>query len=201
MQQTSVLDQSGLTGGRGRLNIHYMAAGTGRPWGDTDEHLTQGTNGVVVYNNKGGEALSMTRTTHNTEREFSPNPTGNIIKFIAKGDIDKGVTPGYGGFYPSKGLASFRNGCFVQRWCAKLPAGYCFHMCSNAIGSGSRQYWLTSASGTGKWEYYVCVRECGDTGDFHTTGHVCVGKEGQPRDTIGTEKLEWYMCSYQAFTF
>jgi hypothetical protein len=64
------------------------------------------------------------------------------------------------------------------------------------VGTGGSNYWLTNDIGTGKWEWYIRVVQCGNTGTFSNSGYVYVTGGAAPTSTT---PLIWYMASCTAF--
>ncbi|MGL4210659.1 MAG: hypothetical protein ACRCRT_03840, partial [Cetobacterium somerae] len=52
---------------------------------------------------------------------------------------------------------------------AYIPQGFRINWASNATGSNGKQYWVTEQEGTGQFQEYVHVTECGTVGDFSST--------------------------------
>lgn len=163
---------------RGMWNPIYSAVGAGRPLYN-DEEFATGANSVNVYNNSGGTGVQ-----HFWENGdgSQPNSTGKWVRITNNGNV---TSPGYGGFYQT--INARRNATFVQRFRAKLPAGYTLNIAENAQGTNNTSYWLTPVAGTGKWEEYIRVSHCGNTGTFSSGGHVYV--------TGGATTFTWYLAS------
>ena len=158
----------------GYPTIAYNILGAGGNAIYPDEEFLNGFNGLNIYNNLGGSALTYARVSDST----APNKTGWIIRYTYNGG-GAGTTPGYGGFY--FGVQTAANKVLVCRWRAKMASGRTFNFASNPTGSNGTSYWLTSNSGTGRWEDYAYVVICGDSGSFSSThffyvdGSVSVG--------------------------
>ncbi len=163
---------------RGPWNPIWTAIGAGKPI-YPDEEFASGGNSVLVYNNSGGTGVQ-----HFWENGdgSQPNSTGKWIRIENNGGT---TSPGFGGFYQR--IDSRRNATFVQRFRAKLPVGYQFVLAQNSQGTNHTSYWLTSTEGTGKWEEYIRVSHCGNTGTFSTGGHVYV--------TGPSNVFTWYLAS------
>ncbi|MDU2828520.1 MAG: hypothetical protein E7C01_14875, partial [Clostridium perfringens] len=61
------------------------------------------------------------------------------------------------------------NAIFVTKIIAKIPVGLRIGWYSNSTGNNGSSKWLTSVNGTGKWEEYIHLLKCGDTGNFSST--------------------------------
>ena len=172
---------------RGPWNFFASAVrGMGRRlWGDED--FTSGVNQVSVYNNAGNGAVTITRGTH-TSFEASvlpPNSSGMSLK-ISYLNPPGAAIPGFGGFVQD--INPEENHTFVQMFQAKLPSGRSLELAENDQGTNRTSYWLTDVAGTGKWEWYIRVSHCGDSGSFVIGGHVYV---------IGGSdaSFDWYLAS------
>jgi microcystin-dependent protein len=153
----------------------------------TDEEFVAGSNSVGVYNNSGGDGVVITRMTAATAGVGAPNGSGYVLEIRHNGNT---TSPPYGGFIQS--ITARRNATFAQVFRAKLPVGYTLNLAENPQGTNQTSYWLSSNIGTGKWEEYVRVSHCGNTGTFSQGGHVYV--TGSPAPTSGAN-LVWYLAS------
>jgi len=153
-----------------------------------DEEFATGINNVVRYDNNNTGNVAVTRV--NTITDL-PNSSGYGLEIKHSGS---GESPGYGGFYQS--FYSGMNKTIVQLFRAKLPSGYQFNVASNSVGTGGSNYWLTNNVGTGKWEWYIRVVQCGNAGTFSNSGYIYV--TGNPVPTSAAP-LIWYMASCTAF--
>jgi hypothetical protein len=150
-----------------------------------DEDFHDGSNSVSVYNNQGGTGVVITRETDGTTLgQTAPNSSGYVLKIVNNGNA---TSPGRGGFVQS--IPSGDNKTFVQIFQAKLPTGYSLVDAQNSQGSNATIYWLTNQAGTGKFEWYARVTQCGNAGTFSSGGHVYVN--GGSSGAIFT----WYLAS------
>ena len=144
-----------------------------------DEEFRFGSNGIGVYNNSGGTGVVITRIAFSDK---APNSTNYVLQIANNGNA---TSPGYGGFIHS--IPSEENHTFVQIFQAKLEQGRNLIIAENAQGTRNTSYWLTDTSGTGKWEWYIRISHCGDSGSFSSGGHVYVSG--------GTAVFTWYLAS------
>lgn len=137
-----------------------------------------GSNGVYVYNNSSNGVVS-----HSIQSATSGNPIGSgyELKISHSGGTS---SPGLGGFFDSNTAAAGKK--WVHAFIAKIPVGYTLQIAHNAIGTGSSEYWLTERVGTGEWEEYSYVIQCGSSGSFSTFGHVYL--------TGPTGAFTWYVA-------
>ena len=154
-----------------------------------DEDFNAGSNSVNVYNNQGGTGVVHTRETDQTTlNQVAPNSSGYVIKVVNNGNA---TSPGRGGFYQT--ISSSNNKTFVQVFQAKIPATYSIGYAENAQGTNNTSYFLTDTAGTGKFEWYVRVSHCGDSGSFSSGGHIYLsgGSAG--------DQFTWYLASSEIY--
>ena len=152
-----------------------------------DPEFREGTNGVVYYNNAADKTLVT------VERETvsgGTQPTGSPYRL--KITVTGLANPGYGGVVRS--TASRVNAKFIVRFVANIPASRSFYHANNSIGTGNKITWITGRQGTGTWEEYMYLVECGTGGTFSSFGHTYVQQVG----TVPTPDapLIWYLASY-----
>lgn len=134
-----------------------------------------GTNGISLYNNSGGEAVTVTRY------ETSEN-SGEFQLRIQK--VIGNSSPGLGGFTFSTQTRA--NAVFECRFTAMIPIGYALNFASNAIGDDSNSQWVASNAGTGDWAEYRYQVFCGDSGSFSTTNFFYLTKKEQTPNDYNT---------------
>ena len=156
----------GVTAELGRKTLGFNIWQGGKKL-NADEDFNSGTNNITVYNNNGGSALTITRTALAT----APNSSGQVLR-VAYTPGSNGTSPGFGGFFFATQTAA--NKVFVTRFVANIPSGRSLSFHSNAYGTNSNAYWLTNNAGTGKWEEYVFVVMCGNTGTFSSTNFFAI---------------------------
>ena len=164
-----------------RSNIWYSAIATGKPL-FSDEEFALGLNSVIAYNNGTG-GITITRNVDAS----APNSTGYSLTIAYDGT--GAPSPGLGGFYQV--YNAHRNAIIVQRFRAKIPVSYSVNYASNSMGTNANEYWITPTVGTGKWQEYIRVVVCGNTGTFSNGGHVYL--------TGPAGAVTWYLASCTAF--
>jgi len=149
-----------------------------------DEDFAHSSNSINLYNNAGGTNLVVSRITASDDSIVPPNSSGKVIKVAYNGN---GTTsPGFGGVYQL--INTEKNHTFVQIFQAKLPSGRTFNTAANSMGTGARDYFLTSPEGTGKWEWYARICHAGTGGTFSTSGFIYV--------TGGSDSaFNWYIAN------
>jgi len=148
-----------------------------------DETFNYGTNSLNVYDNNGTGTVTITRVS----APYAVSTSGYQAQIQHTGS---GQNPGYGGFYFATQTRS--NATFACVFRAKLPSGYTINWASNSTGTGGNNYWVTDNVGTGKYEDYVYVVRCGDSGTFSSTMFFYIS--GSPAPSSGSP-LTWYLSS------
>ena len=129
-----------------------------------------------------------------TRRPTIPNSTGYRLKIFYDGTGTPGTnpTPGYGGFIIN--INPVANRTYVQRFRALIPTGYTLVLAENTQGTNNLSYWMTPVIGTGKYEEYIRVSHCGNTGSFSVGGHVYLADSGG-----GNKIIPWYLASANVY--
>ena len=159
-----------------------------------DPEFKKGLNGVRKYTNSSNVSPDYIASKLTVERVTKPSDAPTQSGYCLKVTCKAAQTPGYGGVYQS--IISRANAVFIQKIIAKLPVGYKINTASNPMETGYKDTWLTSTTGTGKYETYVRKVVCGTTGTFSAGGHVYI--TGSPAPTEA-KPLEWYIAYMTAF--
>lgn len=180
--------QKGTDGGKGNDGADG-APGEMAPTGKMlyrNPDFSEGLNGISLYNNSGNGNTTIERIVRLSD---CPNNSTHCIKITNKG----AASPGLGGFTFSTMTRS--NAKFMTRIIAKIPIGYSIEWASNATGDGGFCKWLTPTAGTGKYEEYVCVVQCGASGSFSSTNfYYLIGNVGS---TVAP--VIWYLAYATVF--
>lgn len=96
-----------------------------------------------------------------------------------------------GGYYRTLPVSS-RNEVFYYTIYAKIPVGYSIGMYSNSMGDDVKEYWLTDNKGTGKWQWYIGVTECGVAGAFSVFGYVAIKANDECVNPLA-DNIVWYV--------
>lgn len=136
----------------------------------TDDQFNDGTNGISVYNNAGGSAVTITRKNSSFAEAAAspmPNSSGYVLEIRHAPGESSGTAPGYGGFYfaTSTSPGSKRMVCIFKM---KVPSGRTIEFASNSIGTNGTNAWLTSNAGTGLYQDYAFLVHSG-TATFSST--------------------------------
>ena len=144
-----------------------------------DPEFRSGMNGISVYNNSGGGAVTVERTTDVN----LPNQSGYKIKITT---VQGSVSPGLGGF--TFNTRTRANAVFITRFIAWVPVGYKIEWGTNSTGSGGGGKWLTNNVGTGNWEEYAFHVKCGSSGTFSGTNFFYLAGGD------GSLPVTWYLA-------
>lgn len=131
------------------------------PWFDNG-------NPITIYNNAGNGTVTHTRVAASTQASPWASEHPYILKITTNGT----ASPGAGGFVAYHNSAA--NKVFVERFVAKIPVGYNVSQHYNSQGDSPNIYWITPTAGTGDWEEYAVVYECGSSGTFSSGGHIAL---------------------------
>ncbi|QIL41030.1 hypothetical protein G7074_18220 [Pedobacter sp. HDW13] len=131
-----------------------------------DADFRDGISGMAVYNNLGNGNVIVDRL----DRSYWGDAQNALPTTSSCGVRIKNIgsaSPGLGGFY--FGTQTRANAKFVTRLIANIPVGYTIHFHSNSTGDGGYGYWATPVVGTGTWQEYIYVLQCGSSGTFSST--------------------------------
>lgn len=160
------------------------AAGNGKSLYGNPTFREEGTNGISVYNNAGGSAVTLTRKAI----DGVPNDSGYGLEIATA--ADGSVTPGLGGFCFQ--TATRANRLLVCRFMARIPAGYTVEFATNDTGTGGTRKWLTAHKGTGGWEEYAYYVRCGGSGTFSSTFFFYLS--GADASTGASRPVTWHLA-------
>lgn len=126
----------------------------------SDPTFKNSSNNIKTYNNNGNGTVTTSRI---SKINGCPTDSQYCIEVKTVGS----ASPNHGGFY--FGNMTRANAIFVTKIIAKIPVGLRIGWYSNSTGNNGSSKWLTSVNGTGKWEEYIHLLKCGDTGSFSST--------------------------------
>ncbi|WP_283717388.1 phage tail spike protein [Clostridium perfringens] len=126
----------------------------------SDPTFKNSSNNIKTYNNNGNGTVTTSRI---SKINGCPTDSQYCIEVKTVGS----ASPNHGGFY--FGNITRANAIFVTKIIAKIPVGLRIGWYSNSTGNNGSSKWLTSVNGTGKWEEYIHLLKCGDTGSFSST--------------------------------
>lgn len=157
-----------------------------------DPEFKKGANSTVTYNNhKNGLIETFVWEAPANHENFPPNTSGKVL-VIRKQYGD--TSPNCGGFFFA--TQSRSGAVFITRLIAKIPLGFSIEWASNSIGADPKYIgWITSNLGTGKYEEYIWVVQCGTSGGFSTTNfYFLSAKNGDNKQAV-----EWYVAYATVF--
>ncbi|HDX9658579.1 TPA: carbohydrate binding domain-containing protein [Bacillus toyonensis] len=128
----------------------------------TDPIFKNGLNGIGVYNNAGNSNVTVSRVVKPSD---APTTSTHVLEVKTIGT----ASPSHGGFVQS--INSRAGAKILFRIIAKIPVGYTLGIAANSMGDGARDRLITSNKGTGNYEEYIRLINCGTTGTFSSTGH------------------------------
>lgn len=140
--------------------------------------------GLGVYNNsKNGNVVHTIVSAEGLDSPFWPEHK-NVLKIETIGT----ASPSCGGFIASHTAKA--NKVFIERFVAKIPIGYNVTSAFNSQGTGAKVSYLTDRAGTGDWEEYAILYECGSEGSFSSGGHVYLS----PKSGYSATSVTWYLA-------
>lgn len=166
---------------------------------NSDAAFRKGVNGLTAYDNKRSGLVKLERV---ASAEGNPSASTHMLKITTrygeKVNNQPPYAPGYGGFY--FGTQTRANAVFLARFIAKIPDKFILQHNTNPTGTGAKALWLTSQLGTGKWEEYAILLECGSSGTFSTTFFfaLCnrISNSTHPdTDPTPDNPITWYVSS------
>lgn len=146
----------------GRLPLPYFRYNIGQITAGGNRFMASGSP-VSAYNN--APSTGTVTVSRIASDGTTPNNTGFMIRITSTGN----TSPGRGGCTSSDVGRS--NVMLLLQITARIPTGYTINFASNSTGSPTYRRWLTPQDGTGKWERYVHLTQCG-TGGQSTTNFV-----------------------------
>lgn len=124
-----------------------------------DPDFRLGLNGVGTYNNSANGNVIVSRVSSPSD---CPTTSAYCIEIKNTGT----ASPALGGFTFS--TLSRANAKFITRIIAKIPVGYSLSYAYNSFGIGQSFKFATSNAGTGHYEEYLLIAQCGSSGTFST---------------------------------
>ncbi|HFQ7450143.1 TPA: interleukin-like EMT inducer domain-containing protein [Acinetobacter baumannii] len=153
-----------------------------------DPTFKNGTNSVATYDNARTGRNKVVRAAREAD-----NPTTSGFQLNVT--VSAGSTPGYGGFYQAYNARA--NAVYLIKYIIKLPVGFKLVQASNSMGVGARDRFVGSTEGTGKYETYYRLCQCGTTGPFSNGGHVYVTSAGS--SLSGTETMTFQLAQIECY--
>ncbi|WP_236907204.1 hypothetical protein [Clostridium perfringens] len=153
----------------------------------SDPTFKNSSNNIKTYNNNGNGTVTTSRI---SKINGCPTDSQYCIEVKTVGS----ASPNHGGFY--FGNMTRANAIFVTKIIAKIPVGLRIGWYSNSTGNNGSSKWLTSVNGTGKWEEYIHLLKCGDTGNFSSTSFFALDGGGTP---TANNPMIWHIAYATVF--
>ncbi|MFQ7564734.1 MAG: hypothetical protein ACLRMQ_03110, partial [Clostridium perfringens] len=153
----------------------------------SDPTFKNSSNNIKTYNNNGNGTVTTSRI---SKINGCPTDSQYCIEVKTVGS----ASPNHGGFY--FGNMTRANAIFVTKIIAKIPVGLRIGWYSNSTGNNGSSKWLTSVNGTGKWEEYIHLLKCGDTGSFSSTSFFALDGGGTP---TSSNPIIWHIAYATVF--
>ena len=153
----------------------------------SDPTFKNSSNNIKTYNNNGNGTVTTSRI---SKINGCPTDSQYCIEVKTVGS----ASPNYGGFY--FGNMTRANAIFVTKIIAKIPVGLTIGWYSNSTGNNGTSKWLTQVNGTGKWEEYIHLLKCGDTGSFSSTSFFALDGGGTP---TSSNQIIWHIAYATVF--
>lgn len=166
----------------GPLPMSYFRSNVGQTTAIGNQFMATGSP-VSAYNNAPGSGT--VTVARESADGTQPNNTGFWIRITSTGSPSPGLGGCVSGELPSP------NAMLLLQITARIPVGYNINFASNSIGSNGYFQWLTPQAGTGRWERYVHLTQCG-TGTFGNTNYVWLS---------GTAPVTWHISSWTVHRF
>lgn len=153
----------------------------------SDPTFKNSSNNIKTYNNNGNGTVTTSRI---SKINGCPTDSQYCIEVKTVGS----ASPNHGGFY--FGNMTRANAIFVTKIIAKIPVGLRIGWYSNSTGNNGSSKWLTSVNGTGKWEEYIHLLKCCDTGSFSSTSFFALDGGGTP---TSSNPIIWHIAYATVF--
>ncbi|MDC5355693.1 carbohydrate binding domain-containing protein [Acinetobacter baumannii] len=153
-----------------------------------DPTFKKGNNSVGYYDNAMTGRVKVERVAKEAD-----NPTSSPYQLNVT--VSNGASPSYGGFVQMYWARA--NAVFLIKYIIKLPVGFKLAQASNSMGAGAKDRFVGSTEGTGKYETYYRLCQCGATGPFSSGGHVYVLPNGS--SLSGTETMTFQLAQIECY--
>ena len=153
----------------------------------TDPTFKNSSNNINTYNNNGNGTVTTLRI---PKIDGCPTDSKHCIEIKTVGS----ASPNHGGFY--FGNMTRANAIFVTKIIAKIPVGLTIGWYSNSAGNNSSAKWLTPVNGTGKWQEYIHLLKCGDSGNFSSTSFFALNSGLVP---TAKNPIVWHLAYATVF--
>lgn len=169
------------------VNVLARLLSLGKPLRD-DPTFKSTTGGLAAYALQSGS--SFTRQAKSTD-----NPMDSAYEMLLRATTTLGS-----GWYPNNPTVNGGpNKAFLVKQVIKMPIGQKLAAFNNPLGAGGYVRILGNAEGTGKFETYYSVIQCGPDANMAIQGHFRVINSSNPPVPSASNPVDVILASYEVF--
>lgn len=169
------------------VNVLARLLSLGKPLRD-DPTFKSTTGGLAAYALQSGS--SFTRQAKSTD-----NPMDSAYEMLLRATTTLGS-----GWYPNNPTVNGGpNKAFLVKQVIKMPIGQKLAAFNNTLGTGGYVRILGNAEGTGKFETYYSVIQCGPDANTAIQGHFRVINSSNPPVPSASNPVDVILASYEVF--
>ncbi|QAB42416.1 hypothetical protein EHF38_18815 (plasmid) [Acinetobacter baumannii] len=169
------------------VNVLARLLSLGKPLRD-DPTFKSTTGGLAAYALQSGS--SFTRQAKSTD-----NPMDSAYEMLLRATTTLGS-----GWYPNNPTVNGGpNKAFLVKQVIKMPSGQKLAAFNNPLGAGGYVRILGNAEGTGKFETYYSVIQCGPDANTAIQGHFRVINSSNPPVPSASNPVDVILASYEVF--
>ncbi|HAV7128191.1 TPA: phage tail protein, partial [Acinetobacter baumannii] len=169
------------------VNVLARLLSLGKPLRD-DPTFKSTTGGLAAYALQSGS--SFTRQAKSTD-----NPMDSAYEMLLRATTTLGS-----GWYPNNPTVNGGpNKAFLVKQVIKIPIGQKLAAFNNTLGAGGYVRILGNAEGTGKFETYYSVIQCGPDANTAIQGHFRVINSSNPPVPSASNPVDVILASYEVF--
>ncbi|MFY6099430.1 TipJ family phage tail tip protein [Acinetobacter baumannii] len=169
------------------VNVLARLLSLGKPLRD-DPTFKSTTGGLAAYALQSGS--SFTRQAKSTD-----NPMDSAYEMLLRATTTLGS-----GWYPNNPTVNGGpNKAFLVKQVIKMPIGQKLAAFNNTLGAGGYVRILGNAEGTGKFETYYSVIQCGPDANTAIQGHFRVINSSNPPVPSASNPVDVILASYEVF--
>ncbi|MGL3084246.1 TipJ family phage tail tip protein, partial [Acinetobacter baumannii] len=169
------------------VNVLARLLSLGKPLRD-DPTFRQGMGGLAPYALQSGSTLTR-------QAKSSDNPAESTHELLLRATTTLGS-----GWYPNiPTVLGGPNKTFLVKQVIKMPAGQRVYPYNNPLGTGGFVRMLGNAEGTGKFETYYSIIQCGPDASKSIQGHFRVINSTNPPVPSASNPVDVILASYEVF--
>ncbi|WP_407477614.1 TipJ family phage tail tip protein [Acinetobacter baumannii] len=170
------------------VNVLARLLSLGKPLRDDPTFKTTSAGGLAAYALQSGS--SFTRQAKSTD-----NPMDSAYEMLLRATTTLGS-----GWYPNNPTVNGGpNKAFLVKQVIKMPIGQKLAAFNNPLGAGGYVRILGNAEGTGKFETYYSVIQCGPDANTAIQGHFRVINSSNPPVPSASNPVDVILASYEVF--